>query len=537
VKAVRVVCYAINGRGLGHLTRQLAIARWMRRLAAVAGVNLELWVLTSSEADTLARREGFLSLKIPSKAMMRDAGVDPARYLAIARGWVVQTLAALQPDLLVVDTFPGGSFGELIAGLELAPQRALVARPVRGDVAKEAAYTSLLPLYGKVIVPDDGGVGPILLREREELPSRAEARRALGIPDGQRAVWLSLGGGGDPAAAGLLPRLVAQLTARGWHAVVAAGPLYVGPEVRGARITWLDRYAGMELLPGVDAAVSAGGYNALHELMYVGVPTVFLPQPRIADDQEGRVDKAVAAGAARLARTADEVAALLESPGSPDAARALVPHNGAQRAAAQLLSMVVPEADVAAAVASFPAALLGHPGARALAPARLVALVRDLGGEAPSRWARLRADVLEQVDAGRLAEPLPARPPRSGALGPVLDAAAAAGAPPEIVAQLVHGLARRWPASAGQERAEAAIRLIEALRPFDDWPGALALMRAMPQQRTWSLTAFADEAAQWLATETDLFDAQRSLVRMEAAGQRGLAETLRLLRQGAEDER
>ena len=75
---LRVVSYAINGRGLGHLTRQLAILRQLRRACAVLDVQSECWVVTSSEGDTLARREGIPSLKMPSKAMFRDAGIDPS---------------------------------------------------------------------------------------------------------------------------------------------------------------------------------------------------------------------------------------------------------------------------------------------------------------------------------------------------------------------------------------------------------------------------------------------------------------------------
>ena len=125
---LRVVSYAINGRGMGHLVRQLSILRWVKRIATVLGVKHELWILTSSEADTLARREGICSFKMPSKAMMRDAGVDPHRYLAVARGWVLNAVAGLQPDLLLVDTFPGGSFGELVNVLEMAKHRVLVAQ-------------------------------------------------------------------------------------------------------------------------------------------------------------------------------------------------------------------------------------------------------------------------------------------------------------------------------------------------------------------------------------------------------------------------
>ena len=145
-KRLRVVSYAINGRGMGHLVRQLAILRRLRQVCALLDVQCETWLLTSSEADTLARREGIPALKIPSKAMLRDAGVDPTRYLAISRTWVMNTIAGLAPDLLLVDTFPGGSYGELVAALELVPHRVLVARRVREDFASHEAYEALLPL-------------------------------------------------------------------------------------------------------------------------------------------------------------------------------------------------------------------------------------------------------------------------------------------------------------------------------------------------------------------------------------------------------
>ena len=127
MKRVRVVSYAINGRGMGHLVRQLAILRMAKRLAALLDVRLEPWVLTSSEADTLAQREGVPALKMPSKAMLRDADIGPHRYLAVARGWVLNAVAGLQPDVLVVDTFPGGSFGELVPVIDLVPKKVLVA--------------------------------------------------------------------------------------------------------------------------------------------------------------------------------------------------------------------------------------------------------------------------------------------------------------------------------------------------------------------------------------------------------------------------
>jgi NitT/TauT family transport system substrate-binding protein len=120
---------------------------------------------------------------------------------------VLQTVAGLRPDLLLVDTFPGGTFGELAACLELAPRRALIARAVRPELAEIDAYAGLVPLYDRKIIPGDALLGldpsgggaegadgaasaavpPILSRQREELPTRAAARASLGVAEGQRA--------------------------------------------------------------------------------------------------------------------------------------------------------------------------------------------------------------------------------------------------------------------------------------------------------------------------------------------------------------
>jgi hypothetical protein len=502
MKRLRVVSYAINGRGMGHLVRQLAILRWLRRIAALLEVECECWVLTSSEADTLARREGIPALKMPSKAMLRDAGLAPAHYLAIARTWVLNAVAGLQPDVLLVDTFPGGSFGELVAALELAPHRVLVARRVRAAFAEQDPYRALLTLYEKVLVPDDRGTGPILIRDRAELLGRDAARRALGVPQGRRAVYVSLGGGGDLAAPGTLPRLVDQLQERGWHVVVGAGPLYEGPERRGAGVTWLDRYVPLELLTGVDAAVSACGYNTFHELMYAGVPTVFLPQERIADDQEERARSAVHLGAGRLARSVEEAVELLADPGDPEAARRLVPRNGARQAALEVLSLVLPAADVEMAAGLLTPELVGvlHrwtvPGrAGREAPRKALALTRMLG-------------------------------PGTSALATLCEAH---DVPFDTAFSLVNGLRRKFPAADGASLVEAAQTLFPVWARFDDWMGAISLMRAIPTQRTLAVSRFAALVARWLVDEEDLFDALRDFSQLEASGERTVGEVLHLL--------
>jgi UDP-N-acetylglucosamine--N-acetylmuramyl-(pentapeptide) pyrophosphoryl-undecaprenol N-acetylglucosamine transferase len=524
VKTIRVVSYAINGRGVGHLVRQLAILRWVKRYGALLNLNIEAWVLTTSEADTLARREGIPAFKLPSKAMVRDAGIEPTRYLGVARQWVMNAVAGLAPDILVVDTFPGGSFGELLPVLETVPTRVLVARAVKDDIARDPAYAALVPLYQRTIVPDDRGTGAILLREREELLDRRAARVALGIGD-RRAVYVTLGGGGDEMAPRVLPELTDRLVARGWHVVVGAGPLYLGPERRGPHITWMDRYVPLELLNGVDAAVSAGGYNSVTELMFAGVPTVFLPQARIADDQEGRAKAAADAGAGRLARNLDEVPDLLEAPGDPAVARSLVPVNGARAAAIAVLGTMVPAGDLMFAQS------LVTPELWARMHGAGVELITAIAGDGPSRDRERDALLASLVDEGVLiSAPVRKKLPAAERVERYLAAIEAAAVPAESALAITRALRQRFPAATLDQLADGCAILFPAFARFADWMGAVALINAVPAQRTIALAEVAQQLATWLATEHDLFDAVRRFAHLEGHGKRSLAEVLSSLR-------
>ena len=541
---LRIVSYAINGRGLGHLTRQLTILRQVRRVCALLDVQAECWVLTSSEGDTLARREGIPALKMPSKAMFRDAGIDPSRYLAVARGWVLNAVAGLQPDLLLVDTFPTGSFGELVPVLELAKRRVLVARRVKETFAADPSYAALLPLFDAQVVPDARGTGPILLRSRHELLDRDAARAALGVDGDTPAVWVSLGGGGDTSLPTQLPRLVGSLRDRGWHVVVGAGPLYDGPELRGAGVTWLSRYAPVELFAGLDGAVSAAGYNTFHELLHAGVPTVFVPQPRIADDQAERAQRAADAGAGAVATietAADALAKLLDGDGARAAAQGLVPRNGALAAALEALDGLLPADDLALAASVLTPELdrllepLTRSGRGLEGSRRALRLVRMLGGT-PSAWKRRRATLLELADAGQPVDD-PGAPPSASAtasrLARFLGEAEAARVPVETALHLTEGLLRKFPAARGDDLLSAVSTLFPAWGRFDDWMGALALLRALPTQRRLEVQEYARRTAAWLARHDDLFEATAEFSRLEGAGARPVAEVLEQLAEGA----
>ena len=63
--------------------------------------------------------------------------------------------------------------------------------------------------------------------------------------------------------------------------------------------------------------MSTADYTSFHELLSAGVPTVFVPDPRAADDQMARARFAAASGAALCAASPDELDRVLAEAADP----------------------------------------------------------------------------------------------------------------------------------------------------------------------------------------------------------------------------
>ena len=505
IKTIRIVCYAVNGGGVGHLTRLVAISRWIRRYAAHADTPAEIYFLTSSEADGLLFHERFASFKLPSKTVVGEAGIDKIAYLALAKQWVWHSLGLLRPDLLVVDTFPRGSFGELLSALDLCARRAFIYRPLKDSFAGRADFQAMLPLYDAILVPEEEEdapvrvpadaaakvrwTGPVLARERCEMLPRADARARLGIPDGRLAVYVSAGGGGDPAAERHILDVHAAIGGDpDLHLVIGAGPLYRGRVLGGERLTWFSQVGAAELMPAFDLAVCAAGYNTFGELMYAGVPAVFLPQDKIADEQDVRADRAVRAGAARRGDVAAAVAAWRDPAArsaASAAARSLVPQNHARDAAGELLRLVLGADAVAAAEEAVGDEVLVAARETGVAVGDAIELLRLCG---PAAEETLRWSITQGIPVGA-----------------VLRAASA--------------LVRKVVAADLAARGRAVRRVLEALSPFGDWPAAVALLKSFHPTRALSPDALAGEIELFLdglrARREDLY---RGIAALTAEG-------------------
>jgi UDP-N-acetylglucosamine:LPS N-acetylglucosamine transferase len=102
-------------------------------------------------------------------------------------------------------------------------------------------------------------------------------------------------------------------------------------------------------LAAVDIAISSAGYNSFNELMFAGIPTIFIPLAAAADDQPERARRAERAGAAVVLSEPFEeqmrtTIKLWSDEGRrravSDAARSLIPKNCARIAAKRLLELL-----------------------------------------------------------------------------------------------------------------------------------------------------------------------------------------------------
>jgi Glycosyltransferase family 28 C-terminal domain len=328
--ASHVLLVTSNGTGMGHLARQAAVA-------LVLPAPFEPVLFSLSQAVHLVARHGIRAEYCPSHRRGWMPALAWHSYLRARLGAVLEETSARVVVFDGVAPYPGllraradyldtpfvwvrrGMWRPGVNGRALAfqPFFDLVLEP--GDLAAAADRGATARRGAAVRVP------PITVQEAIEPLPRAEAVAALGLDPARRTLLVALGVGGindtaTPAAAVLR----AVESTPGWQAVVVAGSrsgaartsraasaTAPGAPVRSAEAApgqlvreLVDVYPLARYLSAFDAAVSAAGYNAVHELLHARVPTALVPNLATGiDDQVARAEALAAAG---LALSADE---------------------------------------------------------------------------------------------------------------------------------------------------------------------------------------------------------------------------------------
>ena len=148
-------------------------------------------------------------------------------------------------------------------------------------------------------------------------------------------VLVQLGQGDEVRAAS--ERCLAHLAGRDGVRVAALSSHLAAMDDAPPGVVGLDStYPMSRYLRAFDATVSAAGYNAYHELIRFGVPSLFVPMRRQTDDQEARARYAETSGvglgvdgpgAAGLEAKLDE----LLDPARREAMRSALPSSARER--------------------------------------------------------------------------------------------------------------------------------------------------------------------------------------------------------------
>jgi predicted glycosyltransferase len=299
----KLLFYAINGTGLGHLTRLLAVARSCRELLNGLGLEADIRFLTSSEASDIVW--DFPVYKLPSKTVARTAKVSVDQFESSSKLIVINLVSSFAPDVLVVDTVPQGSYREISFLRSFVSRLVYIDRHKDPAVSQSELHQKHVALYDKILVPDHPEaaqryhhhkdvvarrtfVGPIHMFTERDALSRTEVRERFGVEPGQRILYLTGGGGSD--SRDFLSEAIELLAADPRNfLLVGWGPLHRGRCVFRRNIVSLTDPQTRNLFQGVDAALSAGGYNTYQELLAARVPTVFYAQPKGMDRQDERI--------------------------------------------------------------------------------------------------------------------------------------------------------------------------------------------------------------------------------------------------------
>jgi predicted glycosyltransferase len=357
----KFLLYSHDSHGLGHLRRNLSIARAL--LARFDGASAVI-VTGSPCATQFPLPPNCDVIKIPAvgkdpegRYRPRSLDVPLDRIIDYRRQLILTAYESYDPDVILVDHQPAGLMGEMMDVLERARSagkvlvfgsRDIVDAPdvVAASWSLSACRLALEHFYERILVYGDRRVFDPLAEYR---PLQRIADKVLitgyvaGSPgnpgrkpqaDGRPRVLVTVGGGDDgiERIRNILDSL--RLGPVGWNSKIVTGPLMPLEQVRefkqevkqeGLRgRVKITRFHGD--IPGLmqqsDAIVSMAGYNSCLEILQSGTSAVLIPRERMRQEQSIRAHRLaqlglaqnVPVGDARRLRSAVEAALASKRP-------------------------------------------------------------------------------------------------------------------------------------------------------------------------------------------------------------------------------
>lgn len=359
-----VLLVTSNGTGMGHLTRQSAVARAL-------GDRAEVVVLSLSSGLPVVLDQGLRGEYLPSYQRPWMPRSDWHRYLADR---VVALVTELGASVVAFDgvapyrglvlarrRLPGTAFVWFRRGLwRPGVNRAALRAEPFFDLVVEPGDLSAAADHGATATRPAVRIPPVSVLDVLEPLPRDQAAQALGLDPTRPTALVTLGSGAlghdDDVVAAAVDALHDD-PGTAWQVATTQSALQEG--AAGALAVHLLQgvYPLARYVRAFDLVVSAAGYNAVHEFVSAGVPTVLVPNRATAtDDQMARAGQLGAQGLAVVSDPADGAAGVasairgLLDPGVRAALAERVRTSvGAQHGGAQAAAQVLLDARPAAA--------------------------------------------------------------------------------------------------------------------------------------------------------------------------------------------
>jgi UDP:flavonoid glycosyltransferase YjiC (YdhE family) len=133
-----------------------------------------------------------------------------------------------------------------------------------------------------VIIP------PFTMLRNDDLLCRNDARDELGLSRDGRYALFSLGPGNLKDISGIGRGLVEEIQKRGYTVVWTRAPISASDTSLPDNVISIKQFPLIRIMRAFDVFIAAAGYNTCCEVLQSKVPTLFVPNTEVADDQTAR---------------------------------------------------------------------------------------------------------------------------------------------------------------------------------------------------------------------------------------------------------
>ena len=366
---MRILYYAINGSGIGHLMRLSAIAMTVRRQAP----DVHQFLATSANYPAHLKRLKLPTLILPSDDSGSHSETDRrARTVSaqLTARILRHTIREYDPQVVVVDTHAPRRIVEDVRSE--GRQAVLVFRRCREEYVAEYLRNGFLASFNLILLPYTeaefaSGMSAEMLAQLAELGTvrytggiafspelkKADtdaAARRYGVRADDTLLVITAGSGGyGPLNQRFLANAARAASSlrkkrRSVVAICVAGP-YAPASVAADGCIYVESDPDLQLLVArSDLVVAHAGYNSIQEILRTGPRAILVPVHRRAEDQAAFANCLAARGRVKVLAPTSSAAAFLrayqELLDKPRPRREKVA--GADVAAAEILSLASP---------------------------------------------------------------------------------------------------------------------------------------------------------------------------------------------------